>query len=189
MKWINRLYIFFLGIILTITTGFGVAAFYPQPVQPVYPFVTPEPVVPESCNKTPQEQMSPECQAILQRQKVKTEEGNAKSQQFDKEMEAFRNKDAAYTRTAVFFGIAVGALFAILGIAFIKKSKLVATGLLLASVCTAILTRLLVRLASLGSEVGGTSGADTLAFVEFGVLFALSVAVIMVGQFRLTDQP
>ena len=37
MKWINRLYIFFLGAILAITTGFGLAAFYPQPVAPQYP--------------------------------------------------------------------------------------------------------------------------------------------------------
>ncbi len=187
MKWINRLYIFFLGIILTITTGFGVAAFYPQPEIPVYPnptFTTP---IPESCNSTPKAQVSPECQNLLDRQKANALQDEQKQADFNQKMEKYRNADAGYTRTAVFLGITIGAGFAILGIAFIKKSRLVATGLLLSGVLTAILTRLLINLASLGSAVNGTARADTLSFVEFAVLFFLSVIVILTGWFRLSD--
>lgn len=187
MKWINRLYIFFLGIILTITTGFGVAAFYPQPLSPVYPSSIYSKPVPESCNSTPSAQATKECQVILKEQEKQLESDEKKRIEYDQANEAFRNKNASYTRTAIFFGIVIGAIFAILGIIFIKKSKLVATGLLLASVLTAILTRMLISLASLGAAVSGTGEADSLAYMEFGALFVLSIAVILVGQFRLND--
>jgi hypothetical protein len=187
MKWINRLYIFFLGIILTITTGFGVAAFYPQPTSPVYPSSIYTKPIPESCNSTPSTQATAECQVILEEQQKKQIADEQKRIEYDQAMEIFRNKNASYTRTAIFFGIVIGAIFAILGIIFIKKSKLVATGLLLASVLTAILTRMLISLASLGASVSGTREADTLAYMEFGVLFVLSIAVILVGQFKLSD--
>lgn len=187
MKWINRLYIFFLGIILTITTGFGVAAFYPQPTMPRYPSSAITKAVPTSCNATPQGQASPECQAILKKQEEMLLNEDLKQQEYQAKMEEYQNTNAGYTRTAIFLGIAVGAVFAILGIAFIKTSKLISTGLLLASVLTAVFTRLLINLASLGSSVSGTARADSLSFVEFGALLALSIAVIIVGRVRLSD--
>jgi hypothetical protein len=187
MKWINRLYIFFLGIILTITTGFGVAAFYPQPVSPSYPTMVYTAPIPESCNATPKGQSSRECQDLLAAQKNQLAADDQTRQEFETKMEKFQNVNAGYTRTAVFLGITIGAVFAVIGIAFIKKSKLVSTGLLLSSVLTAVLTRLLINLASLGNSVSGTAGADTLSFVEFGVLALLSVLVIIVGQLRLSD--
>lgn len=187
MKWVNRLFIFFLGIILTITTGFGIAAFYPQPVTPTFPTERFPYTTPQSCNTTPEAQNSPECQKIMKNQEASLEKENLKRQQYDKEMENFRNVNAGYTRTAVFLGIVIGALFAILGLTMIKKSRLIATGLLLSSVLTAITTRLLIGLASLGSSVTGSSMPDTLALVEFGALLLLSIAVIVVGLINLKD--
>jgi len=187
VKWINRLYIFFLGIILTITTGFGVAAFYPQPTSPIYPSSGYSKPIPKSCNSTPNEQASAECQKILLEQEEAMVLDEAKRLEYDKAQEAYRNKNASYTRTAIFFGIVIGAIFAMAGIIFIKKSRLVATGLLLASVLTAVLTRMLISLASLGADVSGTAQADSLAYIEFGALFFLSIAVILVGQLRLND--
>lgn len=187
MKWINRLYIFFLGIILTITTGFGVAAFYPQPTMPKYlssPIVK---TIPSSCNETPQGQASPECQAIIKKQEETLLNEEMKQQEYEAKSQEYQNTNAGYTRTAIFLGIAVGALFAILGIVFIKNSKLISTGLLLASVLTAVFTRLLINLASLGSSVSGTARADNLSYVEFGALLLLSVAVIVVGKIRLDE--
>jgi hypothetical protein len=181
------LYIFFLGIILTITTGFGVAAFYPQPVMPIYPTSNFSKPIPQSCNSTPGAQASAECQLILQEQKDQQAADDKKRADYDGAMEVYRNKNASYTRTAIFFGIVIGAIFAIAGIVFIKNSKLVATGLLLGSVLTAILTRMLINLASLGASISGTGEADGLAYVEFGALFVLSVAVVLAGQYRLTD--
>ncbi|HVF69769.1 MAG TPA: hypothetical protein VNA13_04370 [Xanthomonadales bacterium] len=182
MKWINRLYIIFLGIILSITTGFGVAAFYPQPVSPSYAASSvSHSIVTESCYKTPEDQASSECQKAFEKQEEQ-------SKKDDEAFKAYANENAGYTRTAIFFGIVVGSLFAILGIGIIKKSKLVANGLLFGAVLTAVLTRLLINLASLGASTTGTNNADTLAYVEFGVLLILSVAIIMVGLNSLKDE-
>jgi len=79
------------------------------------------------------------------------------------------------------------AHIAVLGLGLIKKGQLVAKGLLLASVLTAILTRFLIGLASLGASVTGTQGADAVAYVEFGVLFVLSIAIIFVGLSTLKE--
>lgn len=187
MKWINRLYIFFLGIILSITTGFGVAAFYPQPVRPVYPSSTYKDIVPQSCYSTPQEQSSPDCQNLIQQQQVVQQQDSVKLQQYESALQTYQNKNSGYTRTAIFFGIAIGAIYAIIGLGLIKKSKLAATGLLLAGVLTAILTRILIGLASLGASVTGTSSADLIVYMEFGILLILSVAVIVVGLYSLKE--
>ncbi len=181
MKWIVRLYIFFVGIILTTTTGFGIAAFYPQPVSPSYPFTYPTTIVPKSCYSTPQEAATPDCQKIY----AELESGQSQNikiqQDYEAQRKAFENKNAGYTRTAIFLGISVGAFFAILGIGMIKFSPLVANGVILAGVLTAVLTRFLIMLASLGAQVSGTNGADTLAYIEFGILLMLSVAILFVG--------
>ena len=188
MKWVKRLYIFFLGIILTITTGFGVAAFYPEPLAPTYPAAPYSAIVPQSCYATPQFQATPECQVALEKQKSVEEKDAGARQQYEEEMKVYQNKNASYTRTAIFFGIVIGSLFAVIGLGLIKISNLIATGLLLASVLTAIFTRILISLASLGAQVSGTAGADSIAYVQFAILFVLSIAVIIVGRFSLTDQ-
>lgn len=187
MKWINRLYVLFLGIILSITTGFGVAAFYPQPVQPAYPSTTIKNTIPQSCYSTPQAQSSLDCQRLIQKQQVEQEQDSAKRQQYEADMQTYQNKNSGYTRTAIFFGIAIGAIYAIIGLGLIKKSKLIATGLLLASLLTAILTRILIGLASLGASVTGTSTPDLIVYMEFGILLILSVAVIVVGLYNLKE--
>lgn len=187
MKWISRLYILFLGIILSITTGFGVAAFYPQPTMPTYPETPYLNTIPKSCYETPQSQASADCQALFQKQTLDQQKDEGKRQQYEKEMRTYNEKNSSYTRTAIFFGIVVGALFAIIGIGLIKKSKLIATGLLLGGVLTALLTRLLIGLASLGARVGTSVGADPLAYAEFGILLVLSIAVVVVGLYSLHD--
>lgn len=188
MKWITRLYIIFLGIIFTVTTGFGVAAFYPEPTRPTYPINRVAPTAPQSCYATPQSQNSKECQAILMQQQEDQQKQNEIQQQYDKEVKIYDQKSAGYTRTAIFFGIAIGALYAIAGIGLIKKNKLVAAGLLLAGLLTAIFTRLLIGLASLGASVSGTAAPDNLSYIEFGILFVLSVAVVVVGLLNLKDE-
>ncbi|GEM_PF-2557218 len=187
MKWINRLYIFFLGIILSITTGFGIAAFYPEPIQPTYPPSEYNNRVPQSCYATPQTQSSPDCQAAFDKQKQMQAQDDLKRQQYENDLKVYDNKNAGYNRTAIFFGIVIGSIFAILGLGLIKQSKLIANGLLLAGLLTAILTRFLIILASLGASTQGTASADSLSFVEFGVLLVLSVVVIVVGLYSLKE--
>lgn len=181
MKWINRLYIFFVGIILTTTTGFGIAAFYPEPVRPQYPLDYSRVTVPQSCYETPQSQNTPECQKIILEQQGEQQENIDSQRNYEKEQMEFNNTNAGYTRTAIFLGISIGALFAIIGIGLIRFSPLVANGIILGGVLTAITTRLLISLASLGSGTTGTAGADSVGYIQFGILTLLSVAVLFVG--------
>lgn len=188
MTWINRLYVFFLGIILCVTTGFGIAAFYPEPIRPEFPLTPVAPFsAPTECNKTLEAQASADCQQALKKQEESRLKDVAAQKKFEEETRIFNNKNAGYTRTAVFFGIAFGSIFAVLGLSLIKKGQLVAKGLLLAAVLTAILTRFLIGLASLGAAVTGTQGADAVAYVEFGILTVLSVTIIFVGLSTLKE--
>jgi hypothetical protein len=191
MKWIHRLYIFFLGIILSITTGFGIAAFYPEPQMPMYPIsrVKPSKVIPESCTATPENSRSEACKQYFEEDEMERQKDVEAQQQYEVELREYSNTNAGYTRTAIFFGIAIGSLVAIAGLIVIKTSKLIATGLLLAGVITAVFTRLLIKLASLGSSVTGTEGANTLGYVEFFILLILSAAVIYVGFSTLKEEP
>lgn len=178
MKWINRLYIFFLGIILSVTTGFGIAAFYPQPVYPEY--ASYRDTVPQSCYETPESKESLECKQAFHEQDL--------AQQRDEQArKAYENKNAGYTRTVIFLGIVIAAIFALIGISTIKDSKLVANGLLLAAVLTSILTRLLIGLASLGDSATGTAVADNAAYIEFAILLVLSGVIVFVGVNKLKD--
>jgi hypothetical protein len=188
MKWVNRLYIFFVGIILTVTTGFGIAAFYPEPVRPQYPY-SDKPVmpIPQSCYATPEANQTPECQIYYQEQAELNRNEEAKRQAYETELRAFENKNAGYTRTAIFFGITIGSLYAVLAIAMIKRSKLAATGLMLAGVLTAIFARLLISLASLGASVSGTESANMIGYMQFFILLILSIVVVAVGLFNLKD--
>lgn len=190
VKWISRLYVLFLGVILSITTGFGIAAIYPQPVSPTFPTAINNNIVPQSCNSTPQSQSSADCQALIQKEQSAQQQAISREQEYQKQQQEYQNKNAGYTRTAIFFGIVVGATYALLGLVLIKKSKLVATGLLLGGLLTAILTRILISMASLGASVSGTSGPDMLSYAEFFVLFVLSIVVIFVGLSVLkADEP
>lgn len=189
MKWINRFYILFVGIILTITTGFGVAAFYPEPVHPQYPQTAPRAhITPQSCYATPQTSQSVECQKYFKEDQELSKDDLERARKYEQEEKAFRNKNAGYTRTAIFFGISVGALFAIIGLSMIRKSKLLSTGFLLAGVLTAVLTRFIISLASLGAAVTGTEASSGVGYIEFGILLALSVSVIFAGFFYLADE-
>lgn len=181
MKWINRLYILFVGIILTTTVGFGIAAFYPEPQRPQYPLDYARVTVPTSCYATPESQNSAECQKIIAEQQMEQKGNIEAEQEFQQKQQEFQNVNAGYTRTAIFLGISIGALFAIVGIGLIRLSPLIANGVILAGVLTAILTRFLIMLASLGSSATGTAGADTMGYVQFGILTLLSVAVLVVG--------
>lgn len=184
MTWINRLYIFFLGVLLTITIGFGLATFYPEPVRPQYPIETKLAFIPDSCRVSPETARSSECEKYLQEDQMKRQEAQS---QYELDLREFNNRNAGYTRTAVFFGVTLGAFFALAGLALIRKSKLVANGLLLSGLLTAVLTRFVIHLASLGAPVTGTEKANTIGYVEFSVLTLLSLSVIWVGLNTLKD--
>lgn len=180
MVWINRLYIVFVGIILTLTTGFGIAAFYPEPLRPSYPVKLQRPLDVESCYKTPEAAKIPEC--------IKLEEERQKeSAKYEEELKMYDNENAAYTRTTIFFGITIGAIFTILSLTQIKSSKLIAHGLILAGVLTMLLTRFIAMLASFGSNTTGTVGANTIGIIQFGILVFLSLLVIFVGKRSLRE--
>lgn len=181
MVWISRLYIVFVGIILTLTTGFGIAAFYPEPQRPMYPVKLQQPSAVESCYKTPEATLTPECQRL-------EAERQAESTAYEQKLQVYDNLNAAYTRTTIFFGVTIGAIFTILSLTQIKSSKLIAHGLILAGVLTMLLTRFIVMLASLGSSTTGTTGANTLGIIQFVILIFLSLLVIFVGKKNLKEE-
>jgi len=184
MTWINRLYIIFVGILLAMTTGFGLAAFYPEPIAPQYPVSKIQPV-PESCYKTPESMQTDECQRLI------GQENNGRQteqQEFDVKNQEYIKKNVGYTRTAVFLGVIIGALFAIVGFLIIKKSALVANGFLWGALLTAVLTRLLISLASLGADTTGTVSANSLSYIEFFLLIIATVGVTVVGFKTLASE-
>lgn len=184
MKWISRLYIFFVGILLAMTTGFGVAAFYPEPQAPQYPVSRTAPL-PESCYSTPEAQRSQECQDLLAENQAKEK---AEQDAYQERMNDYQNRNAGYTRTAVFLGILIGAIYAMFGLFIIKTSPLVANGFMLGAVLTAILTRLLISLASLGSNTTGTEGANAMSYIQFLLLVVVTVGVTVAGFRALPDE-
>lgn len=189
MKWINRLYIFFLGIILAVTVGFGIAVFFPQPMRPVFPqskgyLYT----VPEICNKTPEQRENVDCKKAIAEKTKREEEDIQKQKEFEDKTQAFNDLNAGYTRTAVFFGIVMGAIFVIIGLSFTKTSKIVANGFLLSGILTAIFTRMLIGIASLGSQVTTTTKIDNISLIEFIVLLILSIGVFLKGIFGLKEE-
>jgi hypothetical protein len=177
MTWINRLYIIFVGILLAMTTGFGLAAFYPEPIAPQYP-ISKVQTVPESCYKTPESMKTDECQRFIN---LENSGRQTEQQAFDEKTQEYQKKNAGYTRTAVFLGVIIGALFAIAGFMIIKASPLVANGFLWGALLTAVLTRLLISLASLGSSAAETGSANSLSYIEFFLLIVATVGVTVVG--------
>lgn len=166
------------------TTGFGVAAFYPEPQAPQYPVSKARPL-PESCSKTPEAQQSTECVKLQDETSVQAQK---EQEEFDVKNREYLNKNAGYTRTAVFLGVLIAALYAIGGMVMIKTSRLVSNGFMLGAVLTAVLTRVLISLASLGSGVTGTNEPNTIAYVEFVFLVLATVGVTVVGFKTLTEE-
>ncbi|SRR5260221_849107 len=183
MTWINRLYIIFVGILLAMTTGFGLAAFYPEPIAPQYPITKVQPV-PESCYKTPESQQTDECQRLINQESGRRQ---VEQQEFDTKNQEYMRKSVGYTRTAVFLGVIIGALYAIAGFMIIKKSAMVANGFLWGALLTAVLTRLLISLASLGSNTTEIGSANSLSYIEFFLLVVATVGVTMVGFKTLAE--
>lgn len=178
--WLSRLYIIFVGFILTLTTGFGIAAFYPEPQRPFSQIYLEKPYTAESCFKTPEAAQSAECLKL----QAEREQANLKYQEVE---QTYQNQSAIHTRTTVFFGIAIGALFTIISLTQIKKSKLIAHGLILAGVLTMILTKLTVMIASFGAGVTATETTNLISYAEFGILLVLSAVVLIVGKQNLQE--
>lgn len=181
MDWISRLYIIFLGLLLSLTTGFGLAAFYPQPQQPASLSLPHNEIISQSCYTTPENQSSPQCVQAFQKQKET-------QMQLDSQQKKYMNIHAGYTRTAIFFGIVFGSLFAISGLTGMRFSKTTANGLLFAAVLSTVFMRLLINLASLGGMPNGSNSADVTAYTEFLVLIILSSAFVIYGFINFTER-
>ena len=182
MNAIDKLSSIFIGVMLAITVGFGIAAFYPPPIPPEYSSYAPSVTIPlESCYATPEAKETPQCQSYLKQQEENLSKNAVREKQYQEEIKQFKDKSADYNRTAIFLGVIAGSIFVILGLYLIKNSKVVAAGLLLGGVLTAVLTRFLVSLASLGAPVIGTGQANVIGFAEFGLLSVLSFIVVLFG--------
>ncbi len=178
MVWVNRLFIFIVGIILTLTTGFGIAVFYPEPIAPLYPAKLTRPSAVNNCYIGSVNENSAECRKILDEESKAVDE-------YQKQQEVYNDKSSVHTRTTIFLGVIVGAVFAAFGILILKNSSLIAHGFLLAGVLTMILTKLIVLIAAFGSNIKDVDLARDLGYMEFGVLVAVSIMIITLGWFKL----
>ena len=105
-------YAFFLGILLAISVGMGVAAFYPQPEGPTYPselnFVNKEP--------TQQQQQS--------------------QKDFDAQQRAWEDKMKPYNRNVSIITMVAALVFMAIGLLLEQKIGVLADGILLGGVLT-----------------------------------------------------
>lgn len=107
-------YSFFLGILLAIFVGVGIAAFYPQPASPKYPTEL------NMINKEP------------------TSEQQALQREFDVKQQAWEDQMKPYNRNVSVIALAAAVTFVAIGLLFETRIKVLADGLVLGGIFTLI---------------------------------------------------
>lgn len=102
------IYVLFLGLILTVAVGVGIAAFYPEPEAPTYPNTT--------------GQSSAEQQAA--------------QQEYDKQLQQHHEASAEYNRNVSLIVLGFALVFLVLGLTLQAKADVLADGLLLGGLLT-----------------------------------------------------
>lgn len=110
---VTFIYTVFLGILIALFFGLGVAAFYPEPKAPDYPI---------SLEKT-----TPENQTIEEKENIK---------KYETEQKSYQDKLKVYSRNVSILTLVLAVLALSLGLIFINKISLISDGLMLGSVFT-----------------------------------------------------
>lgn len=113
---IKLIYTFFLGLLVALFIGAGIAAFYPQPKEPVYP---------EVLKKA---EMTPEATETLQMKEARVK--------YDKEIEAFSKKIDYYNRNVSIISLVFSLVILALSLILLDKLLIISDGLLLGGVFT-----------------------------------------------------
>jgi hypothetical protein len=113
---VKFIYTIFLGILVALFVGLGIDTFYPAPERPDYPV--------ELRSVTPEEQKSPEF--------------NQKRDQYEKQQQRYEQKMDEYNRNVSLIAIASSILLLVVSLTFLNQIKIIADGVLLGGVFTAI---------------------------------------------------
>lgn len=112
---IKYIYTFFLGLLLSVFVGVGIATFYPAPKAPDYFAMSSQPITSTS---TPEEK--------------------AKSEAEQQQMKDYQSAMAIYNRNASSIALGIAILILIVSLAFTDHLQILADGLLLGGVFTLV---------------------------------------------------
>lgn len=110
-------YTIFIGILLSLFVGVGIAAFYPQPQYPEYPSFLNKPYQVEP-NSTESAQLEKEQKA------------------FDEKTKAFQKENETYNKNVSMISLGASVLYLLLGLLLVTRLRIISDGLLLGGVLT-----------------------------------------------------
>ncbi len=148
---IEIIYTFFVGILVAVFVGVGIAAFYEQPKEPEYPSML-------KVYNAPMEAGQPSTASakLLEEQ-----------EKYDKEIKVFQDKLNIYNRNVSIIALIAAIILSSISITFFKNLNVIADGLLLGGVITLLYS--VVRIFG--------SGDDKIRFVVVSI--GLFVALIL----------
>lgn len=122
---LKLIYTLFLGILLSVFVGMGVAAFYPEPKAPEYPINIKEPYVRPlgESGPAPAEETAEQKQARLD---------------YDQQQKEYRTTSERYNRNVSLITLAGAIILLVASLGFAEKLKEVSDGILLGGVFTLI---------------------------------------------------
>ena len=122
---LKYIYTLFVGILLALFVGVGIAAFYPQPKQPEYPAslgFAPPTEYPKGA--TPSSQTSSQFQA--------------EQENFDRAQKIYQESQQQYQRTVSIIALSAAIIFLILSLTLLRNFLVITDGILLGGVFTLI---------------------------------------------------
>lgn len=153
-KALEVIYTFFIGILVAVFVGVGIAAFYPQPKEPDYPATL----------KVFNPQIQPDKPTTASAKLL------AEQQKYDVEIKLFQKKLGVYNRNVSIMAL-IGAIISLtISITYLKNLRVLADGMMLGGVFTLLYS--VVRIFE--------SGDDKVRFVvvSVGLTFALILGYI-----------
>jgi hypothetical protein len=113
---VKFIYTIFLGVLVALFIGLGIDTFYPTPERPEYPV--------ELRSVTPEEE--------------KSAEFNQLRDQYEKKQQQYEDKMDGYNKNVSIIAIASSILLLVVSLVFLGQIKIIADGVLLGGVFTAI---------------------------------------------------
>lgn len=157
---IEIIYTFFIGILIAVFVGVGIAAFYPEPKSP----------------ETPAELKVYRAPIDSEEKTEQTEELMRVQKQYDAEIEIYQKDLQIYNRNVSMIALAAAVLILVISLTLLKELLVLADGLLLGGVITLLYS--VVRVFG--------SGDDKIRFVVVAVGLAVSLAL---GYIKFIQTP
>ncbi|KXK11114.1 MAG: hypothetical protein UZ22_OP11002000498 [Microgenomates bacterium OLB23] len=151
-KVLRTIYTFFVGILLAIFVGVGIAAFYPEPKYPDMPAELKVMQVPHEDTKA---------------QKEESEKLLITQREFDQKAKTYEDQLKQYNRNVSIIALAAAILILIISLSTFRNLEVIADGLLLGGVITLLYS--VVRIFG--------SGDDKMRFLVVGIGLATALAL------------